>query len=101
MKSPYYKRIYQDILELKYPDKIDKCAAILGKKEFSAIDLITLNNIIFGNREKQHGKHRAYTDSDILEILNYQKKNLLNNTQLAHHFKLSRNSVSKWKKNEK
>ena len=34
----------------------------------------------------------------ILEILQYQKNNNLNNNQLADHFKLSRNTITKWKK---
>lgn len=31
-------------------------------------------------------------------MLDYQKGNGLNNTGLAKHFSLSRNSVAKWKK---
>lgn len=42
-------------------------------------------------------KYRSYDKATIIEILNYQKKNSLNNTQLSNHFKLSRNTVTKWK----
>jgi hypothetical protein len=31
-------------------------------------------------------------------MLDYQKKNKLTNSQLAKHFKLSRNTVTKWKR---
>ena len=53
-----------------------------------------------GNRETQaeNQKHRSYSKSDILKILDYQKKNNLNNSQLANHFSLSRNTVAKWKR---
>lgn len=43
-------------------------------------------------------KHRSYSKSDIIKILNHQKKNQLNNSQLARHFGLSRNTVTKWKR---
>ncbi|HUH25918.1 MAG TPA: helix-turn-helix domain-containing protein [Flavobacterium sp.] len=43
-------------------------------------------------------KYRSYDKATIIEILNYQKKNGLNNTQLANHFKLSRNTVAKWER---
>lgn len=46
---------------------------------------------------KVNKSHRAYSKEAIYKILEYQKKNCLNNTQLAKHFKLSRNTVTKWK----
>lgn len=43
-------------------------------------------------------RHHSYDLASIIDILEYQKKNQLNNIQLANHFKLSRNTVAKWKK---
>lgn len=69
----------------------------------SAIEIIELNKKIFGipdkETESENRKHRSYNKSDILEMLDYQKEQQLNNSQLASHFKLSRNTVAKWKKN--
>jgi hypothetical protein len=100
--KPNYKKIYTDILERKYPDKKDECQELLKKENLSVLDIIKLNQKIFGlpdeESESFNQKLRSYTEIEILEILNYQKKNMLNNIQLANHFKLSRNTVTKWKK---
>lgn len=99
--KPDYKRIFFDILYKKYPHKIQKCMKILSKKSLSATDIIMLNDIIFETQsrlsENSH-KFRSYDKTTILRILDYQKKNKLNNTQLASHYKLSRNTITKWKK---
>ena len=99
---PDYKAIYRDILHHKFPDKIKECLPLLDKKFLSTLDILTLNRRIFGNSNKEseqfNQKHRSYNKSDILQILDYQKKHQLNNSQLANHFKLSRNTIAKWKK---
>lgn len=95
---PDYKLIYSDILIKKFPHKQEKCKTLLNKSNLSVLNIIELNTIIFGKSDNTSQKHRSYRKSDILMILDYQKKNKLNNTQLANHFKLSRNSISKWKK---
>lgn len=102
---PNYKLIYNDIINTKHPHKKEECSSILSKKEISILDIIKLNTIIFGMKDKEtnifNQKHRSYDEKTILEILDYQTKNELNNTELANHFKLSRNTVAKWKKHFK
>lgn len=99
---PNYKRIYTDLIKKKHPEKEISCKSILKKEKLSALDIIKVNQIIFGSTNKDaeadNQKHRSYNKSAIVEILKYQKKNNLNNSQLAIHFKLSRNTVAKWKK---
>ncbi|MGN7863545.1 helix-turn-helix domain-containing protein [Chryseobacterium sp.] len=96
---PYYKKIYSDILVKKFPDKLNECKSILSKGQLNVLDIIQLNQRIFGNSEifSENQKLRSYDDQSILKILNYQKKHNLNNTQLSIHFKLSRNTITKWK----
>ena len=97
-----YKQIYSDILDKKFPYKKEECRSLLQKKDLSAIHIIEINERVFGTTDKEtnsfNQKHRSYSKSDILKILDYQKKYKLNNSQLAIHFSLSRNTVSKWKK---
>lgn len=97
-----YHAIYTDILQHKFPQKEEECRLLLEKQNLSAIDIIELNKKIFGipdkKTESESQRHRSYNKSDILEILDYQKQQQFNNTQLAGHFKLSRNTVAKWKK---
>ena len=95
---PDFKLIYSDILDKQYPEKIAECERLLAKKHLSVIDILELNRRIFGESQKPSQKYRSYNKSDILHILDYQKKNNLNNIQLARHFGLSRNSVARWKK---
>ena len=101
MNQPDYKKIYADIIKRRFPEKSIDCKALLQKEELSTLDIITLNKKIFGNSGKDYEifnqRHRSYKPSSIKYILNYQKKNNLNNTQLALHFKLSRNTIAKWR----
>lgn len=66
------------------------------------MDVITLNSKIFNLNDKDtltfNQKHKSYDEQTILEMLNYQQKHELNNVELANHFKLSRNTIAKWKK---
>lgn len=100
--TPNYKRIYSDILIRKFPHKREECKSLLNKEILSVFDILHLNQKIFGlsdkNTEIFNQKHRSYKNTDIFQILNYQKKHKLNNSQLASHFKLSRNTVAKWRK---
>lgn len=100
--QPNYKKIYRDIIRKDYPDKETLCESILNKAMLSSLDIIRLNDLLFETKEKQvlifNQKHRSYSEVDILDILMYQKKNRLNNSQLGNQFKISRNTIAKWKK---
>lgn len=97
--QPYYKKIYMDILTMNFPEKIDECNSILAKEELCVLDIIQLNQRIFGSEEisSENQRLRSYDDETIIQILKYQKKNGLSNTQLSNHYKLSRNTITKWK----
>ncbi|WP_160138718.1 helix-turn-helix domain-containing protein [Chryseobacterium sp. c4a] len=100
--TPDYKSIYSDILKNEFPEKIEECQSLLNKKHLSVLDVQKLNQKVFGvsdqNSKAENGKYHSYKKSDILHMLDYQRKHNLNNSQLARHFKLSNNSVSKWKR---
>lgn len=102
MSKPDYQRIYKDFLKMKFPEKEKDCLSLLQKENFSQLDVIKIESIIFGKNQNDellsNGSHRSYDKSTIFEILEYQKKKNLNNTELAKHYGLSRNTVAKWKK---
>ncbi|WP_291117411.1 helix-turn-helix domain-containing protein [Empedobacter sp. UBA7248] len=102
IKRINYKTLYIDILNDLYPSKISVCQEILDKKALTVLDILELNKLIFGDEYKKNiqinQKFKSYSRHDILLILDYQKKHQLNNSQLANHFKLSRNTITKWKK---
>lgn len=100
--QPNYKRIYSDIIEQKFPHKKVECEKLLEKKILSAMDIMELNNRIFGNKDqdlkKMNQQLRSYNELDILRILDYQKNHRMNNLQVAEHFGLSRNTMTKWRR---
>lgn len=100
--QPNYRRIYSDIIDRKFPHKKAECEKLLEKKMLSAMDIMELNKKIFGTKDqdikKMNQKLRSYNTSDILRILDYQKNNRMNNLQVAEHFGLSRNTMTKWRR---
>ncbi|KAB1229648.1 helix-turn-helix domain-containing protein [Chryseobacterium viscerum] len=101
-KGPDYRKIYHDLIIMKCPQNLDRCSSILMKEELSSLDVIKLNKIISDKEDLGSSifnqRLKSYHVSDILEILSYQKKNGLNNSELARHFKLSRNTLTHWKR---
>jgi len=99
--QPNYKKIYMDILHKKYPEKAESCELILAKKVLTGADIIELNERIFGKGSsgiRENQKHKSYSEKDILHILKYQKEYKMNNSEISSHFKMSRNTITKWRK---
>lgn len=90
------------MIDMKFPEKMTLCESILKKDDITFFDIIQINKLLFESPKKKtdifNQMHRSYDEETILKILNYQKENKLTNTQVAYHFRLSRNSVAKWKK---
>ncbi|MGG5208014.1 helix-turn-helix domain-containing protein [Chryseobacterium sp. MIQD13] len=101
INRPNYRKIYIDLINEKYPEK-KHLLDTLKDEQWLAIDVIKINDRLFNHQDKQKNtlsqKHRSYDKQTIFRILDYQKKNKLNNVQLARVFNISRNSVAKWKK---
>lgn len=99
---PDYKRIFKDMISIRYPDKELLCAAILTKDQLTRMDVIALNNIITGKVDRyrfaENQRLKSYDKQSVFRILKFQKDNRLNNSQLARHFKISRNTITKWKR---
>jgi|SRR5690606_13123093 len=99
--APDYRKIYFEIIERYHPEKRKSCEAFLKKELWTSLDVITVNEIIFGSHKKEvlqfNQSHRSYDQTTVQEILEYQEKHKLNNVQVANMFKLSRNTLTKWK----
>lgn len=100
---PDYRKIYTDIINEKFPEKV-KDIKIQEKINNirSSMDVLELNKLIFRDIEKKteckSQKLRSYDKDSVLKILNYQKKHKLTNSNVANHFKMSRNTVAKWRR---
>lgn len=100
---PFYHKLYADMIRDKYPDRKQKCADYLNKKDWTALDVIKVNTILFAKKQGHNEissdqRHRAYDQKSIKQMLYEQKKDKLNNKELAVKYKLSRNTVAKWRK---
>lgn len=102
-KGPDFQKIYSEIIKLYYPEKEKECEFYINRTEWSSLDVITVNNILFAQKSSKdvlafNQKHRAYDEKTIKKILQYQKDNKLNDSQVAIYFKMSRNTLLKWKR---
>lgn len=99
--APDYIKIYTDLIIKRFPEKLKEYESLLQKEQLSILEVITLNEKIFGIKDKKtvqfNQSHRAYDKFVVLQILKYQKENNLNNSQLSIHFNISRNTIAKWK----
>lgn len=100
--KPNYQRIFEDMITKKCPERKEEFRHYLRKKQFSIMDVITLSSKIFNLKDKEtlifNQKHKSYDEQTILKMLAYQEKEMLNNIELANHFNLSRNTVTKWRR---
>jgi len=89
------------MIQMKYPDKKELCLPLLSKEEFTELDVISISNLLNDNqslsRNKFNQTHKSYSKKAIHEILNYQKEFGLSDFATAIHFKMSRNTLKKWK----
>jgi hypothetical protein len=102
MKSINYKLIFMDIIHEKFPSLLQEEELLLKIDNINNfIDILNINNKIFQiigiERNSQLQKLKTYTPQDIQVILNYQNEYRLNNSNLANHFQMSRNTIKKWK----
>jgi len=100
--QPNYQKLYKEITERFHKEKNNLVTMYLEKEEWTSLDVITVNDLLFNRKRNEelefNAKCKSYDELSINKILNYQKQYRLNNTQLANHFKLSRNTVAGWKK---
>lgn len=99
---PNYRKIFEDMILKRFPERRDELSQYLVTDNLTDINVIDLNQKLFGKSKDDtfnfNQKHRSYDKDTIFQILDYQRKENLNNIQVAKYFGLSRNTISKWKK---
>ncbi|WP_265131064.1 helix-turn-helix domain-containing protein [Chryseobacterium oranimense] len=98
---PNYTKIYQDIIFDRFPEKItDPQITKLISDLKTAEDVIVFNEILFEKEENssENQQLRSYDKKTIEKILKYQKKYNLSNSHISLEYKVSRNTIAKWKK---
>lgn len=95
--KPDYQKIFQDMFKYNFVEHNQALSERLEKGPLTSIEVMQLNNRLFYKNKKQSSIYKAYDKSSIKKILQYQKIHQLNNTELAKHFGISRNTIAKWK----
>ncbi|WP_128330398.1 helix-turn-helix domain-containing protein [Apibacter sp. HY039] len=103
MTKPNYKKIFIDIIKKKCPEKLTDSTVLNRLNNLNtSLDIIEFNEYLFPVANvksiKSNQRLKSFDDKSIMKILIYQKQNELSNSELANKFKLSRNSIQKWKK---
>lgn len=97
MQKPNYQKIYQEIIQKNFPDKLHQTKKLL-KKKMDVLDIIKVSEILNTKNSAANQRHKSYDLDSILKILEIQKKNNYTNTVIAEKFKISRNTIAKWRK---
>lgn len=98
---PDFGKIFREMAKRKnLPESEQK--RIAEQKEWNSLDVIETNEKLFARRNKENLKfnqqHRAYDESSIKKLLEYQKRNKLNNAEMTKMFKLSRTTLLMWQR---
>ncbi|GGE96160.1 Homeodomain-like domain-containing protein [Chishuiella changwenlii] len=97
MKKPNYNKIYQEIIERNFPEKMEQTKHLL-KENMNVLDVINLSNTLSPKSKSENQKHKSYDLDFIKTVLAYQEKNKFINQETAEKYNLSRNTVTRWKK---
>lgn len=93
--------IFKDLIATKYPDKKEEYKDYLNKRNLNQLDVLKISELIRKHSSNAvynlSQKHKAYNQNTIQKILRYQKVYELNDSEVARHFKMSRNTIKKWK----
>ncbi len=99
--KPDFGKIFREMAEKKNIPK-NQQERIAEQKGWNSLDVIEINEELFAKDNKENikfnQKHRAYDESSIKELLEYQQKHKLNNTEMMSLFKISRNTIARWKR---
>ncbi len=99
---PNYKKIYQDMLKEKNPEKLKdpKTLRLLNNLKTSE-DILRLNDLIFKSTKeslKNNQQLKTYDKKTMLKLLQYQQKHNLSTSFMSKKYRISRTTIAKWKK---
>ncbi|MCX8524203.1 helix-turn-helix domain-containing protein [Chryseobacterium formosus] len=99
---PNYNRIYEDLLKMKHPEKLEcpKVKEQLGKLN-STDEILKLNERLFKPSKetaKTNQQLKTYDKKTMMKLLSYQKKHSLSTSFMSRKYNISRTTFSKWKK---
>ncbi|WP_292011240.1 helix-turn-helix domain-containing protein [Chryseobacterium sp.] len=99
---PNYTKIYEDLLRLEHPEKLEEPnIKRLLENLNSAEDILNLNEKIFTPSKeslKDNQKLKTYDRKTMLKLLQYQKQHGFSTNYMSKKYKISRTTLTKWRK---
>ncbi|MEY8761447.1 helix-turn-helix domain-containing protein [Chryseobacterium tongliaoense] len=99
---PNYRKIFHDMLQLEHPDKLeDPKIRELLKKLNTTEEVLNFNDKLFKQSKeslKNNQKLKTYDKKTMLKLLQYQKKHGFSTSYMSKKYKISRTTISNWKK---
>ncbi len=99
---PNYKKIYHDMLKLEHPEKLkDPKIRELLDKLHTTEDVLNFNEKIFEQSkesEKNNQRLKTYDKKTMFKLLQYQQKHGFSTSYMSRKYKISRTTISNWKK---
>lgn len=99
--KPDFAKIFKEMAQ-KNEISVLKYQRILEQKNWDSLDVIEANDLLFTSQTKENIKfnkrHKAYDENSIKRLLEYQRQNELNNSEMTRLFGISRNTLARWHK---
>ncbi|CAM3840251.1 transposase [Flavobacterium branchiophilum] len=98
--KPNYYQLYSDMFDEKIISNLKKDLSFLKKENVSNLDIINFDqeiNLHSKSHNFENQKLRSYDENSITKVLSYQKEYALTDYQTSLHFKISRNTLRKWR----
>lgn len=98
--KPNYTRIYLDLIKYKNKEQTVSKALIDKINNIRIVkDILDIEKELFKNEDLEYNqKLKCYDESTVKVLLDHQKANNLTNVEIGNKYKISRNTIAKWKK---
>lgn len=98
--KPNYTRIYLDLIKYKNKENLVSEALVEKIKNIKFVnDVLEIEKELFKNDNLEYNqKLKCYDETTVKGFLRYQKANNMTNVELSDQYKISRNTIAKWKK---
>lgn len=97
INKPNYAKLYLDMAAY-YNIALSTDLQLAISKMVNTVDVLRVNKTIFQSSAYSLQQGNAYQEADVLQILKFKREYKLSNSATALHFKMSRNTISRWEK---
>ncbi|MCD9855717.1 hypothetical protein LUD75_13420 [Epilithonimonas sp. JDS] len=98
--KPNYTKIYLDLIKFRKKDDVISDSLLEKINNIKIVkDVLEIERELFKNDNSAYNqKLRCYDEKTVKSILEHQRLNKITNTELGQKYKVSRNTIAKWRK---